>query len=113
MGCFNVTTNYGGWPYFTTTGVTVGTENVDFSLGFRNIKPVGGFFVRIANQIPADATATLPVRLTLNGTTRELTFADGTPVTAGDLDGTVLIEVFNDRFNGMLILLSPAAAPTA
>lgn len=113
MGCFNVTTNYRGIPYLTTTNVAVSETFLDFALGFRNIQPVGYFTVRIANPIPADTTETLPVRLTLNGTTRELTFADGTPVTAGDLEGTLVIEVFNDRINGLLVLMSLPAAPTA
>lgn len=113
MGCFNVTTNFRGIPYLTTTNITVSEETVDFALGFRSIQPVGYFTVRIANPIPADTTATLPVRLTLNGTTRELTFADGSPVTAGDLEGTLVIEVFNDRINGLLVLMSLPTAPTA
>lgn len=106
MGCFNVTTNYRGIPYLTTTNVTVSEENVDLALGFRGIQPVGYFTVRIATAIPDGTTATLPVRLTLNGTTRELTYFDGTPVTVADLDGTGVILVFNDRINGILQLMS-------
>lgn len=110
MGCFNVTTNFRGIPYLTTTNVTVGDTTVNFALGFRSIEPVGYFTVRIANAIPDDATATLPVELTLNGTTRALTFFDGTPVTAADLDGTGVILVFNDRINGILQLMSVRTA---
>lgn len=106
MGCFNVTTNYRGIPYLTTTNVTVSEENVDLALGFRNIQPVGYFTVRLANAIPDGTTATLPVRLTLNGTTRELTYFDGTPVTVADLEGTGVFLVFNDRINGILQLMS-------
>lgn len=113
MGCFNVTTNFRGIPYLTTTNVSVSDANVDFALGFRSIQPVGYFTVRVANPIPDGTTGTLPVRLTLNGTTRELTFADGTPVTAADLDGTLVMEVFNDRINGLLVLISMPMAPTA
>ena len=112
MGCFNVTTNYRGIPYLTTTNVTVTDTAVDFALGFRGIQPVGSFTVRIANAIPADADATLPVTLTLNGTSRPLTYFDGTPVTAADLDGTGVILVFNDRINGILQLMS-VTAPAA
>ena len=113
MGCFNVITNSRGIPYLTTTNVSVSDTTVDFALGFRNIQPIGYFTVRIANTIPTGTTGTLPVRLTLNGTTRELTFADGTPVTAADLEGTLLLEVFNDRVNGLLVLTSIPQAPTA
>lgn len=102
MGCFNVTTNVNGVPYISTTNVTVTDEAVSFALGFRRIQPVGLFTVRIENAIPTGTTGTLPVSLTLNGTTRALTFFDGTPVTAADLEGTGVILVFNDRFNGIL-----------
>lgn len=110
MECFNVTTNVNGVPYLSTTNVTVTEEAVNFALGFRRIQPVGYFTVRIESAIPADTTGTLPVSLTLNGTTRALTFFNGTPVTAADLTGTGVITVFNDRFNGILQLMSPAPA---
>lgn len=109
MGCFNVTTNAGGVPYLTSTNVTVGTDNVDIALGWmrRNLPPVGYFTIRLANEIPAGTTTTLPVNLTLNGTTRALTLFDGTPVTVAELiGGTGVFLVFNDRFNGILQLMS-------
>lgn len=110
MGCFNsITTNAGGIPYFVSTNTTVGTESVDIALGFsrRQLAPVGYLTVRISDAIPADATATLPVTLTLNGVTRSLTLFDGTPVTAAELlNGTGVITVFNNRFDGILQLIS-------
>ncbi len=106
-GCFNITTNAGGVPYLSVTNVTVGTESVDLALGFRRIQPVGYLTIRLATQIPADTTTTLPVTITLNGTTRNLTLFDGTQVTVADLiGGTGVFLVFNDRFNGILQLLS-------
>lgn len=106
-GCFNITTNAGGVPYLSVTNVTVGTESVDLALGFRRIQPVGYLTIRLATQIPADTTTTLPVTITLNGTTRNLTLFDGTQVTVADLiSGTGVFLVFNDRFNGILQLLS-------
>jgi len=109
MGCFNVTTNVNGIQYIATTNVTVGTDAVDFALGFHRLQPVGYFTVRIANAIPTGTTATLPITLTMNGTTRNLTKFDGTQVTVGDLiGGTGVITVFNDRFNGILQLMSKA-----
>lgn len=109
--CFNVTTNAGGVPYLNVTNVTVGTESVDLALGFRRIQPVGYLTIRLATPIPADATTTLPVTLTLNGTTRALTLFNGTPVTVAELiGGTGVILVFNDRFNGILQLLSRTIA---
>lgn len=98
----NITTNANGVPYLSTSNVTVTEEAVSFALGFRRIQPIGYLTVRIANAIPAGTTGTLPVNLTLNGTTRALTFFNGTPVTAADLTGTGVISVFNDKFNGIL-----------
>ena len=111
MACFNnITTNAGGIPYLAVTNVTVGTETVDLALGFRRIPPVGFLTIRLATPIPADATTTLPVTLTLNGTTRNLTLYDGTPATVADLIGGGVFVVFNDRFNGVLQLTSRTVA---
>ena len=112
FGCVNVTTNVNGVPYLRTNSVTVGTDTVDFALGFRRIPAVGYLTVNIADAIPTGTTGTLPVRLTLNGSTRNLTFFGGTNVTAADLAGTGILTVFYDFFNGTLQLVSPAA-PTA
>lgn len=112
FGCVNITTNVNGTPYLRTSSVTVGTETVDFALGFRRIPAVGYLTVNIADAIPTGTTGTLPVRFTLNGNTRALTFLGGTPVTAADLAGTGIITIFYDWYNGILQLVSPAA-PTA
>ena len=106
----NVTVNAGGIPYFTSTNVTVGTESVDIALGFRRIPPIGYFTVFLSDVIPADATTTLPVTLTLNGTTRNLTLPNSTNVTVAELVGTHIFEVFNDRFNNVLALMSRTIA---
>lgn len=102
----NITTNAGGIPYISNTNVTVGTETVDIALGFRRIQPVGYFTVRMNNAIPDGTTTTLPITLTLNGTTRNLTLPNGTPVTSADLDTVSVFLIFNDRFNGTLTLMS-------
>jgi hypothetical protein len=53
------------------------------------------------------------VTLTLNGNTRQLTFFGGSNVTVADLTGTGVLMVFNDKYNGILQLLStPAPATT-
>ncbi len=113
MGCFNITTNAGGIPYLTTSNVTVSDTSVDLALGWRRdrLAPVGYFTVRIADEIPAGTTTTLPVTLSLNGVTRNLTLFDGTAVTVEDLiGGTGAILVFNDRFNNILQLMSRTVA---
>lgn len=106
----NVTTNAGGIPYLSSTNVTIGTETIDIALGFRRIQPVGYITVFIDDVIPTGTTTTLPVTLTLNGTTRSLTLPDGTPVTAEELIGVNIINVFNDRFRGILTLMSRTIA---
>jgi len=107
MNCnMNITTNAGGIPYLNSTNVTINTETVDIALGFRRIQPVGYFTVFINDVIPADTTATLTVTLTLNGTTRPLLLPNGIAVTAAELINVNVITVFNDRFKGVLSLMS-------
>ena len=105
--CFQIlATNAGGVPYIVTTNTTVGTETIDLALGFRRIQPVGYLTIVISDVIPSDATATLPVTLTMNGTTRSLTLPNGTNVTATELLNVNTILVFNDRKRGVLNLMS-------
>ena len=107
MACFqNITTNAGGIPYITNTQVTVGTEAVNIALGWRRIQPIGYLTIRMENQIPTDATTTLPITLTLNGTTRPLTLPNGTEVTVADILGANVLLIFNDKFNNLLTLMS-------
>lgn len=105
--CFQILgTNAGGVPYISTTNTTVGTETIDIALGFRRIQPVGYLTIVISDIIPADTTTTLPVTLTMNGTTRNLTLPNGTNVTAAELLNVNTILVFNDRKRGVLNLMS-------
>jgi len=114
MNCCNpiLATNAGGIPYIVSTNTTVGTETVDIAFNFRKIQPVGYLTIIIDTVIPADTTTTLPVTLTMNGTltmnstTRNLTFPNGTPVTAAELLNVSNILVFNDRTKGLLTLMS-------
>lgn len=102
----NITTNAGGIPYFISTNVTIGTETVDIALGFRRIAPIGYITVFISDIIPEGTTTTLPITITLNGTTRALTLPNGTPVTVAELVGVNVMQIFNDRFRGILTLMS-------
>lgn len=111
MNCTpNVTTNAGGIPYLSSSNVTVSTETVDIALGFRRIQPIGHLTIFIDDAVPTGTTGTLPVTITLNGTTRALTLPNGTPVTAAELIGVNIIDVFNDRFKGILALMSRTIA---
>ena len=102
----NVTINAGGQPLLQSTAITVGTETVDIALGFRQIKPMGYFTVSLSDLIPSDATGTLPITLTLNGATRNLTLPNGDAVTVENLEGVSVFLVYNDRFRGRLFLMS-------
>lgn len=108
MNCCNqiIATNAGGVPYIVSTNTTVGTDNINIALGFRRIQPVGYLTIIIPNVVPTGTTATLPVTLTMNGTTRPLTLPNGTPVTAAELINVSNILVFNDRTRGLLTLMS-------
>lgn len=112
FGCVNISTNASGIPYLKTEGISVGSDTVDFSLGFRRIPAVGYLTVNISDAIPTGTTGTLPVRLTLNGNSRNITFVGGDNVTAANLSGTGVITVFYDWYNGILQLIS-TLAPTA
>jgi len=102
----NITINAGGQPYIANTQVTVGTESVNIALGWRRIQPIGYLTIRMENQIPSDATTTLPVTLTLNGITRPLTLPNGTEVTVADILNVNVFEVLNDKWNNILALMS-------
>ena len=107
MNCTQIiATNAGGTPYIVSTNTTVGTETIDIALGFRRIQPVGYLTIVISDVVPADATTTLPITLTMNGTTRNLTLPNGTAVTAEQLLNVGVITVFNDRTRGLLTLMS-------
>jgi len=106
MSWNNITINAGGQPYITNTQVTVGTEAVNIALGWRRIQPIGYFTIRMENAIPSDATTTLPITLTLNGVTRPLTLPNGVAVTVADILATNVMLIFNDKFNGLLTLMS-------
>jgi len=107
MSCnANITINVGGQPYIANTQVTVGTDAVNIALGWRRIQPIGYFTIRMENPIPSDATTTLPITLTLNGITRPLLLPNGTAVTVADILNANVLLVFNDKFNGILALMS-------
>ena len=113
MACNNsINTNTRGIPYLTSTNVTVSDTTVDIALGWRELPPIGLFFVRMATPIPTGTTTTLPITLTLNGSTRSLTLLGGAAATVASIGvGTRgVIGVINDKFNGILQMVTPTAA---
>lgn len=112
MTCCNsiVATNAGGIPYIVSSKTNVSTTAVDISLPSRRIQPVGYMTIIIDTPVPAATTATLPVTITMNGSTRRLTFANGTQVTVAALLNASIITVFNDRTRDLLVLISRTVA---
>lgn len=108
MNCCNsiIATNAGGVPYIVSTNTTVGTETVNIALSPRRIQQAGYITVIVDDVVPTGTTATLPITLSMSGFVRELTFANGTPVTAAALINVSMFTVFNDRTRGLLILTS-------
>ena len=108
MNCCNqiIATKAGGIPYFSSTNTTIGTDNINISLGVRRIPDAGYLTVFINDVIPDTTTTTLPITLTLNGITKALILPNGTPVTAAELIGVNVIELFNSRPKGILVLMS-------
>lgn len=102
----NITVNAGGIPLLVSSNVTVGSDSVDIALGFRRVQPIGLMLVRMDSQIPTGTTGTLPITITLNGTTRNLNLPNGTQATVSDLEAVSVFEVYNDRFSGILALMS-------
>ena len=112
MSCCNqiIATNAGGIPYIVSTNTVIGAESINIALGARRIQPAGYLTIIISSVIPADATTTLPVNLTLNDVTKPLTLPNGTQVTAAELLNVSNILVFNDRTKGLLTLMSRTVA---
>lgn len=102
----------GNIPYLEVTNITVGTTAVDLAMGYRRVPATGILLIRIPQTIPAGTTETLPITLTLNGNTRQLTFFGGGNVTVADVAGTGVLQVFNDKYNGILQMLSTPAPAT-
>ena len=108
MACCNqiIATNASGIPYFSSTNTTIGTNDINIALGRRRLPDAGYLTVFINDVIPTTATTTLPITLTLNGVSKPLTLPNGTPVTAAELVGVSVIEVFNNRIKDILVLMS-------
>lgn len=109
FGCVSITSNLNGVPYLRTTSTIVGTDSVDFSLGFRSIPAIGYLTIKITDAVPEGTTGTLPIRFTLNGSSRTLTYFGGASVTAADLASTGVILVWYNWYDGTLQLIAPTA----
>lgn len=90
--------NIDGIPTIQSTGVTVGTDSVDFTFNpdtGRN--PFRGLLlINLINPIPAGTTTTLPIRFTQAGLSQNVTIPGGN-LTVADVAGTGVYLVYYDR----------------
>lgn len=100
-----ITINTRGIPFVASNEVTVSTTDVTFSFGFRRLSGIGLMVLDLTNAIPTGTTATLPVNISLNGSTVPLTTFGGAAVTAGDLVGTGRILVIYDKMKNAIQVL--------
>jgi hypothetical protein len=101
--------NKRGIPAVQTRRVTVNTDNVTFSFAdhaFAGIPFTGLVLIYIAQEVPAGATATLPIVFQTNGAAQEVTGYNGAAVTVADLAGTGVYLAFYDRATGLLQLMT-------
>ena len=101
-----------GWIDVINT--TVGTGNVTLTLPngtFRGRRPVGYVSVRLGTAI--EATDTLPIIFSVNGTTLPLTGLNGVAITVADLNQTGIYLIFYNKFTRTLQLMAPYAPAAA
>lgn len=101
--------NRRGSAAIQSTGVAVGAASVVFT--FRNHAFLsnwyrGTVFVDLAQAIPAGTTGTLPVVFETNGVEQGLTKYNGEPLTAADIPGTGIFELWYDKSSNVLQVLT-------
>lgn len=108
-------TNIRGIPTIKAQSVVVSDTSVDYKFNPDwNARPFRGLLlVYLAEAIPEGTTGTLPVRLSMAGTTSNVTLPGGANVTAADLPGTGVYLVYYDRFSDVLQVLSILPPATA
>lgn len=100
--------NQRGIPTIQSRSVTVSETSVDFKFNPDwNSRPFRGLLlVYLADEIPEGTTATLPIRLSMAGTTSNVTLAGGANLTVADLPGVGVYLFYYDRLTDTLQLLS-------
>lgn len=103
--------NRRGIPVLQTQGVAVSTDNVVYTFqphAFVNMWFRGLVLVNVAQDIPAGTTGTLPVLFETNGVQKPLTTFSGATVTAADIPGTGVYQLFYDKQTDTLQLMTGA-----
>ena len=104
----NYMSNRGGIPRLQSTGVVVGTTDVQFSFNAdatfsRNFS--GLVLVRLAQSIPSETTTTLPVVFSSSAGTQAVTTYNGAAVTVADITGSGIYLLYYDRATNVLQLI--------
>ncbi len=89
--------------------VAATAENVVFTFpahAFASRWYVGVVYVNLAQAIPDGTTGTLPVLFSTNGFTKPLTTLNGAAVTAADITGTGVYQVFYNKATDTLQLMT-------
>ena len=100
--------NIRGIPSIQSRSVVVSETSVDFKFNPDwNDRPFRGLLlVYLADAIPEGTTTTLPIRLSMAGTTSNVTVAGGDNLTVADLPGVGVYLFYYDRFSDTLQLLN-------
>ena len=101
--------NQNGIAILDSTGVSVGSEAVTFTLNeplSRFVPSRGLVLVNLTNELPAGTTGTLPIRFTMNGFTSAVTTYGGADWTVADVAGTGMYLVYYDRLRDILQVMS-------
>lgn len=103
-----INVNINGIPTLSSNAVSVGTSQVAFD--FNNHRNVGRPFrglliVRLAQAIPTDTTATLPIVFTSGGSNPQpLIKENGDPVLVSDIIGTgIYILWYESQTNSLIV----------
>lgn len=103
--------NIRGIPTIQSRSVVVSDTSVDFKFNPDwNSRPFRGLLlVYIADPIPEGTTGTLPIRLSMAGTTSNVTVAGGENLTVADFPGVGVYLFYYDRFSDTLQVLNTLA----
>lgn len=104
----NYTSNRGGIPRISSTGITVGTADVRFAFrsDFTFSQNFSGILlVRLGQSVPTGTTGTLPIVLTSPAGTQAVTNRGGSALTVAGLSGEGIYMMYYDRASGTLQLL--------
>lgn len=100
--------NRNGIPRIATSAVTVGTTQVTFTVPSNNAfynNFNGLILFKMTQEIPTGTTATLPIALTSNAGTKEITTLGGTPWTVADYTTGIHLAYFESSTGTLQILI--------